>query len=66
MTRIRMWALPALLVVNGVLSVAIADRAATLRRSWQTWEVRREAQARLKHLSNPQNRDAEPLPPAPP
>ncbi len=53
MTSVRSWLLPTLLVVNGLLSVAIADRAATLRRSWQAWEVRLEAQTRLKHIRNP-------------
>lgn len=46
------WLLPLLLVANGALGLAIAERAATLRRSWQAWEVRTEAQARLKYLNS--------------
>lgn len=45
---LRSWLLPAVLVLNGAMSLAIADRAAELRRGWLVWELRLEAQARLK------------------
>ena len=45
----RSFLLPVLLVLNGGLSFAIAERASTLRQSWQIWEVRNEAQSRLKY-----------------
>lgn len=47
---LRPWLLPVLLVLNGVVSVAIADRAATLRHSWQAWDVRLGASARLRYM----------------
>jgi hypothetical protein len=55
MRTLRPLLLPALLVLNGVASLAIANRAASLRRAWQVWTVRVEAQARLKHLRNEDN-----------
>jgi hypothetical protein len=48
----RAWILALLCSANGVLAVAIADRAATLRRSWQAYEVRQEAQTRLKYRTH--------------
>ncbi len=52
MTTVRAWLLPLLLIANGALSILIAERAAELRRSWQVWEVRSEAQAHLKDETN--------------
>ena len=52
MSTLRPWILPLLLVANGVVALATADRAAEVRRSWQIWEVRSEARAHLKYLSD--------------
>jgi hypothetical protein len=52
MSTLRSWILPLLLVANGVAALAIAVRAAELRRSWQIWEVRSEARAHLKYLTD--------------
>jgi len=45
---LRAWLLPVVLVLNGAMSLAIADRAAELRRGWLTWDLRLEARSRLK------------------
>lgn len=67
MSSLRPLLLPLLLVLDGLMAVAIADRAATLRRSWQIWELRMEAQTRLKNLSGEVTRPAHSLdaPPEP-
>jgi hypothetical protein len=46
--QLRPWILSLLLVLDGMLAVALADRAATLRSAWAVWEMRVDAQARLK------------------
>lgn len=58
MSSARALVLPLLLVLNGVLSIAIAERAAVLRRSWQVYSVRLEAQARLKNITSEETRAA--------
>lgn len=65
MRGLRGWALPVLLVLNGLLGLAIAERAGTLRRAWQTYELRRDAQARLKNLHREDDRPRAPQPEAP-
>lgn len=59
MRALRPWLLPVLLVLNGLVGVAIADRAATLRRSWQAWDVRLEARARLRYVQPPDEAEGE-------
>jgi hypothetical protein len=52
-SALRPWLLPVLLVLNGGLALAISARAATLRQSWQAWEGRTEAAARLRYVQPP-------------
>lgn len=56
MSTLRSWILPILVLLNAATSIAIGERAATLRQRWQVWDVRLDAQARLKHLYNDTNR----------